>query len=122
MRILRTRLSEIFLWCIGLSVVSTALTYSGIAPNTSQGVGLIMFCGFLIFLAVQTFELRGCFFVLEHKFEYFLTHVIAIAFLAFFVFATRPVLNFAGVLFGVSEVGNVVHTWLFGIFKFAMFS
>lgn len=122
MSIIKMRLKELFGWCIGLSAVMTALGNIGIVPGENGAVGLTMFWGMLIFTAVQAFILRECFYALENRFDYLFANILAYLIFAAVSMLARPLLGVAGMLFDYPELGRIVHTWLFGIFKFAMFT
>ncbi len=122
MSIIKMRLADLFGWCIGLSAVMTALGNIGVISGENQAVGLTMFCGMLIFAVVQCFLLRGCFYALENRFNYLFANFLSYIIFAAVSMLARPLLGVVGILFSYPELGRVVHTWLFGIFKFAMFS
>jgi len=104
------RFAELLMSSIAVSAFTRGTMAMQVVNSTNQGIGIAFFLGMMVFIAMQVFLLRRSFFEVRNLREYIIYNLIA-----YFIFA---VLSMAVRVY----LGNVFHTWTFGIYKFMMFA
>ena len=122
MQMFSVRFRNLLLWSMGLSSLFVALNSIDVISDSNSSFGIALLCGMLFFAVVQIIEFRISMFVVEERFDYFVINITAYISVIVLSLLVRPLGNLIGGLFGYAEAGNIIHTVMFGIYKFAMFS
>ena len=104
------RFVELALCSVMLSSASAALWLAEIVPKSDQAVGITFLFGMIIFAILQTVFLRRSYLEYKNRFAYLAYNIFV-----YFLFAV-------GSIAARIYLGNVFHTWTFGIYKFMMFA
>lgn len=104
------RFIELLVSSVAFSAATRGLVAAEIVNSTTQGIGIVFFLGMMGFIVLQVNFLRRSFLEAKNFREYIIYNLIA-----YFIFA---VLSASARIY----LGNVFHTWTFGIYKFMMFA
>lgn len=109
MKVIIRRFIELFFVNFILSAIVTGLYELELLAATQTAVKFAMLISAIIYVVIQVFMLRQCFFDLSNKYDYYLFNYAA--------YAIFMVFNIVLFFFG----GSFIFTWLFGITKFLRF-
>ena len=104
------RFLEIAGSCVLLSVIISFLCKISALPDGSRELVIGLYIATALFVAINIWMMRGCYYVLRNTKQYFFVN-----YSAYFVFGLLPVLAY-------KLLSSEAYTWLFAITKFARYT